>query len=72
MVVDRLLQLDWLKASGNAAHPEVTYAVRLERLRFRGAADLTWAVGPTYTLNAGLVPGRDALGLHAQLRWRGW
>ena len=72
VVVDRLLRLDWLPASGNTARPEVTYAVRLERLRFRGGADLTWAVGPTYTLNEGLVPGRDALGLHAQLRWRGW
>ncbi|MEN9792409.1 MAG: hypothetical protein RL330_487, partial [Actinomycetota bacterium] len=70
--LDRVLELDWSRAVGTTATPQVKHALKFERLTFRGASDLTITIAPTYTLNARLESGRDVLGLHAQLRWRGW
>jgi len=73
VALERLLQLDWQPIGGNARHPQVTYALRLDRLQRRaGAGDLLFSLTPTYTLNAELVSGRDLFGVSALLRWRAW
>ena len=72
VALERLLQLDWQRVAGNAARPQVTYAVRVERLRFGDRSDLTLSVTPTLTLNANLMPRHDVMGLSALVRWRGW
>jgi hypothetical protein len=72
VALERALRLDWLRPTGWARRPEVTYAVRIESLRFRGRRDVTIGLTPMYTLNEDLVPGRDRVGLNATLRWRGW
>ena len=72
LAIERLLQLDWQPTAGNASRPQVTYAVRAERLRFHDGSDLTLGLTPTLTLNTNLTPFRDVLGLSALVRWRGW
>lgn len=73
--LERLLVHDWLPALGpigGVTAGEIRYALRTERLRFRGNADWTASAGLLYTLNRGLVEGQDVVGLEFGLRWRGW
>lgn len=75
IALERFLIGDWnqtLGPIGGVPQPEVRYGARAELLRFRGDADWSLQLGPSWTLNHLLVPGNDVFNLNAQLRWRGW
>jgi hypothetical protein len=69
---ERALRGDWLPTLPPTMHPDVTYALRWEMLRFVGARDMGIAVVPTIDLNRNLEAGANRFNLHVVLSERGW
>ena len=72
--LERSLRFDWLPTRTDATQvrPDVVYAVRLERLRFHGRSDYSFALIPAVDLNRNLVAGRNVFNLTAVITMRGW
>jgi hypothetical protein len=73
--IERALRLDWLRRSALSAadtHPDVTYSLRGEVLRFAGSRDYGATLLATMDLNRNLEPGNTTFNLHAAFTVRGW
>lgn len=68
------LRFDWLPTltPGAPVHPDVTYAVRAELIRFRGVREYGVTLIPAIDLNRNLVVHNDVFNLTAAITVRGW
>jgi hypothetical protein len=71
--LERSLRFDWLPTLAITApvHPDVTYAIRAEVLRFRGAGEYGVTLMPAIDLNRNLVAHNDVFNLTAAVTLRG-
>ncbi len=69
---ERALRGDWLPTLPPAMHPDVTYALRWETLRFVGTREMGITVLPMIDLNRNLDPNANRFNLHVVLTQRGW
>ena len=70
--LERALRGDWLPTAPPAVHPDVTYGLRWERVRFVGSRDVGITLLPMIDLNRNLEPGANRFNLHVVLSERGW
>lgn len=72
--LERSLRFDWLPTlvPGAPDHPDVTYGVRAEVVRFKGEREYGVTLIPAIDLNRNLVTHNDVFNLTAAITVRGW